>query len=124
MASIYLRHAYYSVYIVKKDQIKIRFENWCNQSVSVTTKRIAFSPRIFTKTMKQVYATLRLPGCVNSGYIDDSFLASDTFKECEENVIETVHLLTEIGFMIHRDKFVVVPTKKLTFETMILDQTI
>ena len=40
-------------------------------------------------------------GHTNSGYIDDSLLVADSFTECEENIHDTVSLMTDLGFMIH-----------------------
>ena len=44
--------------------------------------------------MKPVYASLRMLGHTNSGYIDDSLLLADTYSECEDNVSDTVDLMT------------------------------
>ena len=65
--------------------------------------------------MKPVYATLRQHGHSNSGFIDDSLLVSDTFKECKQNVMDTVQIMTELGFIIHQKKSVLQPTKDITF---------
>lgn len=64
--------------------------------------------------MKVVYATLRRMGHVNIGYIDDSLLIGDTFEECKHNVQDTVKLVTDLGFIVHEDKSVFVPSKKTT----------
>lgn len=116
MASIDLRHAYYSVFIAEEDQVKLRFEksNVIYQ-YQCLPNGIAFAPRLFTKILKPVYASLRVRGYTNSGYIDDSFLMGDTYNECMENVTETVDLMTDVGFMIHKEKSVLIPTKNLTF---------
>ena len=65
--------------------------------------------------MKPVYASLRMLGHTNSGYIDDSLLVADSFSECEENINDTVSLVTDLGFIIHEKKSVLVPTRKVTF---------
>lgn len=54
-------------------------------------------------------------GHSNSGYIDDSLLVADTKPECEQNVNDTVWLMSDLGFIIHKEKSVLVPTKKLIF---------
>jgi len=54
-------------------------------------------------------------GHKKSGYIDDSLLMSDEYSECAKNVSDTVHLMTNVGFMIHEKKSVLIPTKKVTF---------
>ena len=65
--------------------------------------------------MKPVYASLRMLGHTNSGYIDDSLLLEETFSECEKNVEDTVNLMTNVGFIIHEKKSILIPTKKITF---------
>lgn len=71
--------------------------------------------------MKVVYATLRRMGHVNIGYIDDSLLIGDTFEECKHNVQDTVKLVTDLGFIVHEDKSVFVPSKKLQFLSFFID---
>lgn len=116
MALIDLRHAYYSVFIAEEDQVKLRFQKSdVIYQYQCLPNGISFAPRIFTKIMKPVYVSLRLRGYTNSGYIDDSLLAESTFDECKENVQETVSLMTDVGFMIHKEKSVLIPTRQITF---------
>ena len=79
MASIDLRHAYYSISIADKHQKLLRFL-WKRKmfQYSCLPNGIACSPRYFTKLMKPVYATLRRLGYTIGGYIDDSLLISDS----------------------------------------------
>lgn len=116
MASVDLRHAYYSVPIAEEQQVKLRFQHdqKIYQYLSLPNG-ISCAPLLFTKLMKPVYAALRMLGHVNSGYIDDSFLLGDNYRECEENVTDTVSLMSDVGFMIHEKKSVLIPTKNLTF---------
>ena len=65
--------------------------------------------------MKPIYSSLRLQGYTNSGFIDDSILLGDTFVECEQNVQQTQAVLTSVGFVIHEEKSVWIPTQNLTF---------
>lgn len=116
MASVDLRHAYYSVPIAEEHQIKLRFKNEGKiYQYMCLPNGISCAPLLFTKLMKPVYAALRMQGHVNSGYIDDSFLLGDSYKECKENVSDTVELMSDVGFMIHEKKSVLIPTKNLTF---------
>lgn len=79
------------------------------------------APRLFTKLMKVVYASLRKLGFANIGYIDDSLLLGDTFFECKKNIEETVSLVTKLGFIVHRDKSIFIPTKQIQFLGFIID---
>ena len=56
------------------------------------------SPRIFTKIMKPVLASLRQKGYTNSGYIDDFYLQGADFVDCCNNVKDTVDLFLRLGF--------------------------
>jgi hypothetical protein len=100
MASIDLRHAYYSVPIYKRHRRFLRFL-WKGDIYEYTClpNGIAFAPRKFTKLLKPVYAKLRQMGHSNSGYIDDSFLLADTDQECRENITDTfLFLFIYLGF--------------------------
>ena len=68
-----------------------------------------------------MYATLRNMGHLNSGYIDDSYLQGDTSAECHKNVTDTITLFTKLGFHIHPEKSVFIPSQKLTFLGFVLD---
>ena len=71
--------------------------------------------------MKVVYASLRRLGHVNVGYIDDSLLLGDTFEECESNINDTVKLVSDLGFIVHKEKSILVPSKKLQFLGFVID---
>ena len=116
MASIDLRHAYYSICIARKDQVKLRFV-FKGKIFQYTclANGISCAPRLFTKLLKPVYATLRQLGHSNSGFIDDSLLVSDTFSECTENICDTVQLMIKLGFIIHKTKSVLEPTQNIVF---------
>ena len=115
-ASTDIRHGYYSIPIAKEDQIKLRFMYLGKlYQYKALPNGISCAPKQFTKLMKPVYASLRMLGHKNSGYIDDSLLMGDTYSECAENVSDTVHLMTNLGFMMHEKKSVLIPTKKITF---------
>ena len=60
-------------------------------------------------------------GHLNSGYIDDSYLQGDTSAECHKNVTDTITLFTKLGFHIHPEKSVFIPSQKLTFLGFVLD---
>ncbi|CAB4010938.1 Transposon Tf2-6 poly, partial [Paramuricea clavata] len=56
--------------------------------------------------------------------IDDSYLQGDDYVSCLENVIDTVRLLFTLGFVIHPDKSVLIPTQRLIFLGFILDSVL
>lgn len=50
-----------------------------------------------------------------SPYIDDSLLTGQTYDECAKNVIDTIQLIDNLGFIAHPDKSVFIPTQELDF---------
>ena len=55
------------------------------------------------------------------GYIDDSYLQGCSFEDCSNNVQDTVHLFTKVGFLLNQEKSVLVPSHELTFLGFILN---
>ena len=116
MASVDLRHAYYSVPIALSQRKLLRFV-WRSKiyEYSVLPNGICCAPRYFTKLMKPVFAKLRQMGHTNSGYIDDSLLIADTEYLCKKNVEDTVAVMSGVGFITHEAKSVLVPTQDIAF---------
>ena len=52
------------------------------------------------------------------GYIDNIYLHSDSFEECQQNIDETVQLF---GFVVHKEKSVLKPVQKVEFLSFELD---
>ena len=48
-------------------------------------------------------------------YTDDSLLKSDTFSECQDNILDTVKLVDDLGFTVHPEKSVLFPTQEIVF---------
>ena len=76
---------------------------------------IACAPRYFTKLLKPVFSRLRQMGHTNSGYTDDSILIAETVEQCDNNIKDTVHVMEAVGFLIHQNKSVLVPTQDIGF---------
>ena len=76
-----LKDTYYSIPIAEEDRKFLTFE-WKGQYYQYTrlAKRFCPLPRIFTKTLKPVYANLRSIGHTCMGHIDDSLLTVQRFK--------------------------------------------
>ena len=71
MASLDLKHAYYTIPIAAEHRKYLKFV-WEGQlrEFQSLPMGLTSSPRIFTKIMKPVLASLRQKGYTNSGYID------------------------------------------------------
>ena len=122
MASVDLRDAYYSLPIDKEYQKFLRFV-WKGKLFQFTClpNGLSCAPRLFTKILKPVYATLRKKGHLNVGYIDDSYLQGDTAHQCQTNVSDTCCLFTRLGFIIHPVKSVLKPVQCLVFLGFVLN---
>ena len=96
MASVDLRHAYYTVAMDENDQRYLQFE-YRGMLFQYTCLPMGFasSPRIFTKLCKPVFSMLRTKGHIIVGYIDDSYLQGDSSEECQQNVKDTIELFTD-----------------------------
>ena len=125
MASIDIKVAYYSVPIAETDQKYLKFE-WQGILYKFTSfpNGLALCPRKFTKLLKPVYCYLRKKGHISSGYIDDSYLQGDGYQDCLANVADTIKLFDSLGFIVHPEKSVFIPTQIITFLGFVLDSRI
>ena len=58
---------------------------------------------------------LRSKGYLSAKYIDDSIFLIDTFEICLNNIGPSAAFLQELGFTIHTEKSVLVPTQQTYF---------
>ena len=122
MASVDIKDAYYTVPIATEHQKCLKFR-WQDKLYQYTClpNGLASAPRIFTKLLKLVFNILRQRGYLSSSHIDDCYLQGATDGECHENVQETVRLLGNLGFPIHNEKSVLIPSQVLTFLPFVLN---
>ena len=101
MASIDLSNAYYSVPITEEYRYFLRYV-WQDElfQFKVLPNGLSSAPRIFKKILKPVYAHLRQLGHIACGYIDDSFIMSDTYINCLNSIRVTRDLFTSLGFCL------------------------
>ena len=71
--------------------------------------------RIFTKVLTPPFKYLRSKGHLSVKYINDSLLLRETFEICFKNIRATVALLRELGFTVHPETSVPVPTQQIIF---------
>ena len=116
MTSVDLKDAYYSVPIHTADRLLLRFV-WKDVlwEFNAMPNGLALAPRMFTKLLKPVFSNLRASGFASTSFIHDSLQVSPNFSAAAKNVIETGKLLTKLGFVIHPEKSVLVPTQKMVY---------
>ena len=97
MAPLDLKHAYYTIPIAAEHRKYLKFV-WGGQLYEFQSLPMGLtsSPRIFTKIMKPVLASLRQKRYTNSGYIDDFYLQEADLVDCCNNVKDTVDLFSAI----------------------------
>ena len=116
MASIDLKDAYYSVSIHSDFQKYLKF-SWRGQLYKFVCfpNGLAPCPRQFTKLLKPVFSSLRKLGHISVVHIDDTWLTSEDYNSCVNNIAETITLLDRLGFVIHPEKSILIPTQEITF---------
>ena len=122
LASVDLRHAYYSVPVDIEYQKFLKFQ-WDGKLFQYTCfpNGLSNCPRDFTKLLKPVYANLRGKGHLSSAFIDDCCLQGASYVECKRNVEDTVKLFESLGFVIHKDKSVFEPCQRIKYLGFWLD---
>ena len=116
MGSVDLSEAYFSIKLREKDLKWFRF--WFSgqkYQFKVLVMGLATAPRVWTKILKPVFASLRKRGFISSAYIDDSYLQGQTYQECANNILETVILMDSLGLTVNTKKSVLNPSKQLVF---------
>lgn len=120
-ASVDLSDAYYSIPLDETDKKFFRFYfDGKKYQFTVLIMGLATAPRVFTKILKPVFATLRKQGFLSTIYIDDSCLLGTSFDQCTENVWSTVKLLDSLGLTVNPKKSVLIPTQQITFVGFVL----
>ena len=76
---------------------------------------------LFTKILKPIYAHLHSVSHVSTEHIDNSFLVGYTRSACEQNIQDTVKCFDSLGFVIHPEKSVLIPTQELEFLGFLLN---
>ena len=73
------------------------------------------------RVFKSPFSILRSHGYLSVLFFDDSYLQGHTFSTSEDNVNTTVDALQCLGFTIHPEKSVLVPTQEIEFLGLVLN---
>ena len=124
MASVDLKHAYFSVPMNRAFRKYLRFI-WNGKLFQFTClpQGLKSAPRLFTKITKPIYATLRSMGHIVLGYIDDSYLQAESKELCVKLIHDTIDLFVSLGFIVNIPKSVTDPSHELEFLGFILNST-
>ena len=116
LASVDLRDAYFTVPIHPDSRKFLRF-TWQGRlwQFQALPNGLSSAPRLFTKLLKPVLATLREQGHIVIAYLDDTLIIAKTAEEMQAAVSATTKLLSNLGFIVHPEKSVLEPTHEITF---------
>ena len=108
----YMVDTYYSISIHENYQkyLKLFWEEEYYQYIFFPN---GFSPaiRVFTKVLTPPFKYLRSKRHLSVKCTDDSLILGETFEAFFKNIRATVALLRKLGFTIHPEKSVLVPTQ-------------
>ena len=122
LASIDIKDAFYSVPIHPSHKKYLKFV-WKATPYQFEAMPNGYldAMRIFAKILKPAFNTLRKLGYVSIIYVDDTLLYGDTYDECLQNVLATLQMLQELGFIVHATKSVLIPSQRIVFLGFIFD---
>ena len=119
--SVDMKDAYYSVSIHENSEtvsiqkyLKLSWKKECYQYVVPPN---GFSPavRVFPKVLTPPFKYMRSKGHLSVKYSVNSLLLWKTFDICLKSIRAIVALSLELGFTIHPEKSVLVPTQQIIF---------
>ena len=122
MGSVDLKDAYYSVQVHR--MYKRFFTCYCRgryYEFNRMPNGFAQAPLLFTKLLKQPFASLQKQGLLSVVYLDDTYLQGDSYTARLHNITKTTALLTALGFKVNFDKSVLLPAQRIKFLGFILD---
>ena len=122
MASLDLKDAYYMVGVSPSHRKYLRFM-WKDVLYQFTClpNGLSSCPRKFTKLLKPPLTELHKKGHISASYIDYLYLQGRTYDLCVSNVIDTFIQFDSLGFTIHPDKSVFIPSQRLVLLGFIID---
>ena len=116
MVSLDLKDAYFSIPIFPPHRKYLRFV-WRHSCFEFTCLPFGYSlaPRVFTKVLKPVVATLRFKGIRLAIFIDDILIAAQSDTLCRDHMAMTRELLESLGFLINFKKSQLLPSNQITY---------
>ena len=122
MATLDWKDAYYCVPIHDKHKKLLRFQfDGFLYEFQALPNGLASGPRLFTKLTKPFFSHLRKMGLLNSPYIDDCLLLGDNKEDCINNILKTIELSEDTGFIVHPDKSILEPSQIIEYLGFILN---
>ena len=82
---------------------------------------LAEAPRKLTKLLKPILAKLRRAGIILAIYIDDRWVKGRNYSRCLHNILVTMKLFAKLGFLIHKEKLVPIPSQQVNILSFDVD---
>lgn len=116
MASIDMKDAYFLVPVHSTYKKYLRFKyNDTLYEFNCLPFGLSTAPFVFTKLLKPVMEYLRHRNMMSVIYLDDIFCIGRSYKECNQNVLNTKNLLLQLGFLINYEKSSFLPSTECKF---------
>ena len=120
--TIDLKDAYFSIPIHADHYKYLRFE-WNSTLFEFICLPFGLSsaPRVFTKVLKPFVASIRNKGIRLVIYLDDMAIISSSRELSSQEAAIVVQILESLGFIINREKSVLIPSQKIVFLGYVID---
>ena len=115
MAYIDLKDAFFSVPIHSTHQKYLKSVFDALFQFTCMPNGYGSAMRVFTKMSKVPFGHLKSLGHNSVVYVDDSYLQGETYQAYLDNISNTIKLLWELGFVIHTEKSVLIPSQTIVF---------
>lgn len=121
-ASLDLTDAYYCINVKEEFRKYLRF-TWEGKLWQFTClpQGLSSSPRLFTKILKVAMSFLREQNIIISAYIDDLIILSRSIEQGLKQIEISIALLENLGFVINREKSVLIPSQRINHLGLCLD---
>lgn len=122
MASVDLQDAYYSISIHPAFRKYLQF-TWQNHhwQYKALPNGLSSAPRLFTKMLKPIFASLREAGHIVLGYLDDTIIVGESESQVNASIEATTQAFSDLGFIVHPTKSVLKPVQEIQFLGFIIN---
>ena len=116
MGKLDLKDAYLSILISEQHRNYLRFQ-WkkINYEFQMVPFGLASAPRVFTKILRPVAATMRKKGIRLIVYLDDTLVLAQSQTTLKRHVTSVAETLCNLGFTLNHKKSVLEPMQSIEF---------
>lgn len=121
-ATLDLKDAYYMVNVDKSHRRFLRFYfREFLYEFQCLPFGLSTAPFSFTKIMKPIVQFLRSEGILCVNYLDDFLILGSSYDDCLNKIRRTYNLMIKMGFLVNKEKSMLVPSRKFKFLGFIFD---